>query len=45
MIYIKYCKKCRKAFDIAINYEICPECRMKKEEKNENKRFKTTSIE
>ncbi len=27
MIYIKYCKKCRKAFDIAINYDICPECR------------------
>ena len=27
MIYIKYCKKCKKAFDIAINYDLCPECR------------------
>jgi len=27
MIFIKYCKKCGKAFDIAINYDICPECR------------------
>lgn len=28
MIYIKYCKKCRQAFDIAINFDVCPRCRM-----------------
>ena len=27
MINIKYCKKCKKAFDIATNYDLCPECR------------------
>ncbi len=27
MIFIKYCKKCRKAFDIGINYNLCPKCR------------------
>jgi len=27
MINLKYCKICRKAFDIGTNYEICPECR------------------
>jgi len=26
-IDIKYCKKCKKAFDIGTNYDICPECR------------------
>ena len=29
---IKYCKKCKQAFDIATNYDLCPKCR--KEEKN-----------
>jgi len=24
---IKYCKRCKKAFDIAINYDECPRCR------------------
>ena len=24
---IKYCKKCEEAFDIGINYDICPSCR------------------
>ena len=29
MINIRYCKKCKKAFDIATNFEECPECREK----------------
>jgi len=32
MIHIKYCKKCKQAFDIATNYDLCPNCRNKKEE-------------
>ena len=28
MMHIKYCKKCRKAFDRATNFDKCPECRM-----------------
>jgi len=44
MIFIKYCKICKEAFDIGINYEICPKCReeIKKEEDDErgnNKRY------
>ena len=27
MINIKYCKKCKKAFDIGTNYDLCPKCR------------------
>lgn len=27
MINIKYCKKCRNSFDIATNYDLCPNCR------------------
>ncbi len=38
MIHIKYCKECKKAFDIDTSQELCPECRCpecrnKKEEK------------
>ena len=33
MIDIKYCKKCKRAFDIATNFDICPECRNKNEVK------------
>ena len=29
-IYLRYCKRCEKPYDIGINYEICPECRGKK---------------
>ncbi len=29
MFHIKYCKKCRKAFDQATNLDICPKCREK----------------
>ena len=32
MMNIKYCKRCKRAFDIDTNYEICPECRNKKYE-------------
>ncbi len=35
MIYIKYCLKCNRAFDMETNYNICPECR-KKEVGEEN---------
>ena len=32
---IKYCKKCREAFGIATNFDICPKCRkIKREEEN-----------
>lgn len=24
---IKYCKKCKRAFDVETNYDICPKCR------------------
>ena len=27
MIHIKYCRKCKEAFDIATNYDYCHECR------------------
>jgi len=30
MIHIKYCRVCRKAFDIGINSDLCPECRILK---------------
>lgn len=39
MIHIKYCKKCKKPFDIATNYELCPKCRIKKELKNGNRKI------
>jgi len=28
-IFIKYCKKCKKPFDIGTNYDLCSECRKK----------------
>jgi len=30
--YIKYCKKCKEAFDIATNFDNCPICRLKEAE-------------
>ncbi len=30
MINIKYCKKCKKAFDIATDKDLCPTCRQEK---------------
>lgn len=33
-IYVKYCKKCKKPFDIGTNYDLCYECRTKQEVKN-----------
>ena len=38
MIFIRYCKKCGKAFDIGINFDICPECRMKNKEGEKDER-------
>ena len=35
MINIKYCKKCQGAFDIYTEKDLCPECREKKEVRNE----------
>ena len=37
MIFIKYCKKCKKAFDIGINYSLCPKCRKKEVENGRRK--------
>jgi len=28
MITIKYCEKCKQAFDIATNFSWCPDCRI-----------------
>lgn len=39
MIHIKYCKKCKSAFDIATNFEECPECRNKIEVEDNDKRI------
>lgn len=25
--YVRYCKRCGKAFDIGINFYLCPKCR------------------
>jgi len=36
MIHIKYCKKCKQLFDIATNFDICPECRIKIDEVKED---------
>ena len=32
MINIKYCEKCKQAFDIGTNYNHCPKCRILNEE-------------
>ena len=24
---VRYCRKCKRAYDIGINFDICPECR------------------
>lgn len=37
MINIKYCKKCKRAFDIGTNYTICPKCRRKNEERKKRR--------
>ena len=29
MINLKYCIKCKKAFDIGTNHNVCPQCRVK----------------
>ena len=31
-INLKYCKKCKRAYDIGTNYDLCPKCRNKKRE-------------
>jgi len=36
MIDIKYCKKCKRAFDIDTSKELCIECRIKLNEVKEN---------
>lgn len=37
MIFWKMCKRCGKSFDIGINFDICPECRLN-EVKNEKEK-------
>ena len=34
--YVRYCKECRKAFDINISNDLCPECRKKIKEVKED---------
>jgi Zn finger protein HypA/HybF involved in hydrogenase expression len=38
MIHIKYCRRCKQAFDIETNLDICPKCReeLKKEGKGDD---------
>jgi len=42
MIHARRCKKCGELFDIATNFEECPNCRYKKME--ENKWIEKTSM-
>ena len=42
--YIRYCKKCKKAYDRGIQFELCPECRMKKIEEVEDGRGEKRQI-
>ena len=45
MIHIKYCRVCRKAFDIGINSDLCPECRiLKRGEKDGSNRGRISKI-
>lgn len=32
MIDIRFCKECEGAYDMGLNFEICPECRFEKRE-------------
>lgn len=41
-IHLRYCKKCREAFDIATNYEICLNCRKGGKSSGEEKYKKTS---
>ncbi len=33
IIDIRYCRKCGRAYDIRTNYDICPDCRYKQKER------------
>jgi len=35
MINWKFCKKCRQAFDVGTNFDICPLCRRKEAKEKE----------
>lgn len=39
-IYLKTCKKCGEKFDIGINKDLCPECRLKKKRKEDGNKSK-----
>jgi len=39
MIHIKYCRRCKKPFDMG-DYEICPECRGERMEKERQEELK-----
>lgn len=34
MIFVKYCKECKQAYDISINYDKCHQCRSNKKKKH-----------
>jgi len=36
MINIKYCRRCKRAFDIETNWDLCPKCRKELNEVNGN---------
>tara|TARA_Y100000310_G_scaffold20006_1_gene19522 strand:+ start:493 stop:615 length:123 start_codon:yes stop_codon:yes gene_type:complete len=38
-INVRYCKKCKKAYDIGTNLDICPECRRKKKRRENGRTF------
>lgn len=38
MIDIRYCKRCKEAFDIGTNWNVCPKCRKEIIEKKEEAR-------
>lgn len=35
-IFLKYCKKCKKAYDVGINFDFCAECRTKENVQKES---------
>ena len=37
---VRYCKKCKKAYDIGTNFIICPDCRVEEELKEDFGRWK-----
>lgn len=38
-IFLKYCIKCKKPFDLGTNYDLCYECRNKNEVKKDGEKY------